>query len=134
MLILLILSFFFVTVHNLNTPPTVHELSTNEPLTKKENKAKIAMHLATIGAQLLKKNMRDPDSFYLESAFITDIGAVCYEYRSRNGFGGMNREHAIITIKREFSNTGMPGFADLWNRECADKYGTEAATSIRYAL
>ena len=34
--------------------------------------------------------MRDPDSFKLSSVIIMDKGAVCYEYRAHNGFGGVN--------------------------------------------
>lgn len=59
---------------------------------------------AVRGAKTLRNMMRDPDSFVLESASLV-LGKngydVCYEYRSRNGYGGMNRAQANLTTKDE---------------------------------
>jgi hypothetical protein len=53
------------------------------------------------GAKLLHSQMRDPDSFKLRRAWTVSLakgdakfGAVCYEYYSRNGYGGMNHGYA----------------------------------------
>lgn len=53
---------------------------------------------AVEGARLLHSEMRDPDSFKISKAWIMQSEkygmAVCYEYFSRNGFGGMNASAA----------------------------------------
>jgi hypothetical protein len=62
----------------------------------------------------LKQSLRDPDSLVFEKILATDDGStVCITYRARNGFGGMNREHAVFA--------GGPGTtsASTWNRRCA---------------
>jgi hypothetical protein len=43
-----------------------------------------------LGAKQLRDSMRNPDSFKLSEALMMKDGAVCYEYRAQNGFGGMN--------------------------------------------
>ncbi len=84
------------------------------------------------GASLLRKSMRDPDSFKISSALVIGEGneiAVCYEYRSRNGFGGMNQSSAVVT-NDAFINEGDVGFYSLWNKKCAGKIGTNFAEKI----
>lgn len=50
------------------------------------------------GAVLLRDRMRDPDSFKIERALTrtekSGVEETCFEYRSRNGYGGMTREAA----------------------------------------
>jgi hypothetical protein len=58
-----------------------------------------------------------------------DDGAVCYQYRARNGFGGMNVEQAVMNPKLQFRTSEQPGFARLWNRHCANRDG-EDRTSV----
>lgn len=93
------------------------------------------MQRAAAGAVLLKKAMRNPDSFQLESAVVVDgTNAVCYEYRAQNGFGGMNVGRAFISSDGQqflMSEPRTDGFDAIWNRECANKSGTNAATLIR---
>lgn len=93
-----------------------------------------AVQRATDGAVTLKKAMRNPDSFKLESAFVIDSTyAVCYEYRAQNGFGGVNAGRAVLSADgKRFKISTMDGFAILWNKECANKTGTETAASIRW--
>jgi hypothetical protein len=66
--------------------------SVTPPDPQREERLKIA----TGAVIALKKAVRDPDSLVIESVF-TDAkgGRGCIAYRSRNGFGGMNR--AILT-------------------------------------
>jgi hypothetical protein len=52
---------------------------------------------AAAGAIVLRKQMRNPDSFKLASVLRFPDGAVCYEYRAQNGTGGMNVERAVLT-------------------------------------
>ena len=51
---------------------------------------------AAVAVRLVRANLRDPESFVLESAHASHSGnEVCITYRARNGFGGMNREWAV---------------------------------------
>jgi hypothetical protein len=56
---------------------------------------------AVRGAVKLQDQMRDPDSFVVEKVFtMTNKATVvitCFEYRARNGFGGMDRDAALYT-------------------------------------
>lgn len=110
----------------------------NEEIQKEiaENKQKDdeAIQKATIGAIALKKAMRDPESFKLESALVINgTGAVCYDYRARNGFGGVNVGHAVLSSDgKRFKTNAEDGFTKLWNKECVNKTGKEVATAIRW--
>ena len=77
-----------------------------------------AQSLAGAGAKQLKASMRDPDSFKLVSALKSPFAkAICYTYRSRNGFGGMNVEQAILV---EDSNEIFTGDRAVghWGKYC----------------
>lgn len=93
-----------------------------------------AVQQATAGAKMLKKAMRDPDSFKLDSALVVNgSGAACYEYRAKNGFGGTNRSQAVLSGDgKKFKASEMDGFNRLWNKECAGKAGTEVGAAIRW--
>jgi hypothetical protein len=113
--------------NNASPPETAEQRAVRE----KQDKA---MARATVGAKILKKAMRDPDSFKLESALVIDkTDAVCYEYRAKNGFGGVNLGKAVLASDGStFKTDDMSGFSQLWNKECANKTGTNAATAIRW--
>lgn len=71
---------------------------------------------ASISAKFLKSSMRDPDSFVVEKMLINDVATVaCVAYRSKNGFGGMNRDSAVITNEK-ISRAPVD-----WNKNCAGK-------------
>lgn len=93
-----------------------------------------AVSRAAAGAKLLKKSMRDPDSFKLDSALVINgTGAVCYEYHARNGFGGVNAGQAALSgDSKQFLTSEQAGFSALWNRVCAGQSGQETATAIRW--
>lgn len=91
---------------------------------------------ASVGASMLKKAARNPDSFKLEQALIMEgTGAVCYDYRAQNGFGGMNAGHAVLSADaKQFKGDNDDGFAKLWNKECANKSGRDVATAITWLV
>jgi hypothetical protein len=90
-------------------------------------------HLA-IGALAIREAMRDPESLVIDSAmFMTETKAGCYEYRARNGFGGMNRGKAVLTEKA-FKTNDMSGFSSLWNKNCAKRSGEEKGRLMKYVL
>lgn len=104
--------------------------------TDKKNKDE-AVRKSIIGAIMLKKSMRDPDSFKLESAYVIEkTGAVCYEYRAKNGFGGTNVGRAVFSGEgKGFKTSEMQGFTRRWNKECVGKSGSETSAYINwYAL
>jgi hypothetical protein len=119
-------------------PPASSSKSTAE--TKKadpeEKKEDSILFVAAIGAKQLKQAMRDPDSFRLESVTVVDASkAICYDYRSRNGFGGMNVGHAAWSgDRKKFLTSEQSGFAALWNRECANKSGTERLRAVEILM
>ena len=90
---------------------------------------------AQIGAKVLKQAMRDPDSFKLASVLVMDSGAVCYEYRARNGFGGMNVSHAVLSSDgKTFKGQDEDGFSRVWNKECSGKAGDDIVSTLQRLL
>lgn len=116
---------------SLNSPQTPQ--SAAEKKAEDERSSRVA--LAANMANAIKKSMRDPDSFKLNSVLIMEkTGAVCYEYRARNGFGGMNVGQAVLSSKGDLKTNEMDGFHTLWKKECAHKIGNEEATTVSYLL
>lgn len=103
----------------------------NSPMQKMDELVKtVNTGRAIEGAKLLKEAMRNPDSFTIKSALVMDSGAVCYEYRSQNGFGGMNREQAVLTPKDRILLQETSGFYRAWEKFCHGKSGDDAEALI----
>ena len=68
----------------------------------------------------LKDTMRDPDSFVLEAVYLKPNNKlppnVCIQCRSRNGYGGMNREFWLLT-------SGKYGHFEEYSKLGTYKYG-----------
>ena len=86
--------------------------------------------IAALGLSELRAAMRNPDSFQLSSIAVMPKGAVCYEYRAQNGFGGMNVENAVLA-GAVLKLHGSDGFASLWNRQCVGKTGRDITEDVR---
>lgn len=111
---------------------------------KQEEKSKVAaqteqkrrdeaVQRASIGAKTLKNAAHNPDAFKLESALVIHSGAVCYEYRGTNSYGGTVRGQAVLSSDaKRFLTNSDDGFGRLWKRECAGQAGQEVATAIRW--
>jgi hypothetical protein len=93
-----------------------------------------AFNYAVLFAKQLRASMREPDSFKLDTVWVTDNGAVCYQYRARNGFGGMNVEQAVMSPKLQFRTSDQPGFAQLWNRHCANREGEDRTSDVSHFI
>ena len=124
--LLAIVGFFIVYIIVFNLSRTTQPVNP-----ERERK----FQLAVAGAMTLRDSMRNPESFVVESAFVVDgTDTLCYEYRAQNGFGGMNREMAVISIK---SNKVVNGRSNkvfaLWNKECANK-PSESIDTVNTAL
>ncbi|KAA0230145.1 hypothetical protein EDM76_11570 [bacterium] len=69
-----------------------------------------------IMAATIKRNLREPESVQWETIMANDDGSVmCFDYRARNGFGGMTREYI------SFANGKVSKEAAHWNKHCANK-------------
>ena len=117
-----------IVSQNSSTNPVSH--AEQEKKAKDERQFQFAVG----GAKQLKEAMRNPDSFKLSNVLFMDDGAICYEYRSQNGFGGMNVGRAVLTAKGTVKTNEMDGGTKLWNRECANKSGYDKTWEINYAI
>lgn len=87
---------------------------------------------ATLLARAIKQGMKNPDSFKLESAFVTDVGAMCFEFRGTNSFNAVVPGSAVVSPDGKKSAQGSDGeVAALWNKHCSGARGVELAKSIR---
>lgn len=107
-----------------------------EPKSAIELEEEQELKTAIAGAMTIKKNLKDPDSMKIARVFITEPhGAVCYEYRARNSFGGMGVAKAAIAADRTAMLTSeQGGFVKLWNQECANKYYRDVTNTVVSAL
>ena len=116
---------------------------------KVETKEDVQLWTMTATAMQIRKGMRNPESFVLESVLlIQGTDAVCFEYRAQNGFGGMNRGRAVVSGARfvpgfdgqavlaqaQLKTSDESGFIRLWNKECANKTGVEKGSLVRRAM
>jgi hypothetical protein len=99
--------------------------------TKQKTEDDKRVNVALVGAGTLKKAMRDPESFKLESAIVMDDGYVCYEYRSKNGFGGYTKGFAVLSgDMKTFKSADDEEFAAVWRKHCKGKSGTDVANRL----
>lgn len=103
-----------------------------KPASVEDPKQEQAVKIALVGAGLLKKGMRDPDSFKLQQVLVMDkTNAVCYDYNARNGFGGYNHGQAVLSPDlKNFKTSEQNGFHQLWNKWCGDKQGTDVTKRL----
>jgi hypothetical protein len=60
--------------------------------------------------------MREPDSVeWISIAASADAATICFDYRARNGFGGMNRDRSVLKNGRLLTS------ATAWSNNCAKK-------------
>ena len=85
-------------------------------------------------AKQLMDSMRNPSSFKLSNVLFMEDGAVCYEYRAQNGFGGMNVGSAVLSPRGTIKTNEMEGYRTLWNLECANKSGYDKTWEVNYAI
>ena len=109
---------------------------TKQNLSPEEKKAVDKEHAALVVAaeavKQLRASMRNPDSFKLTKALLMNSGTVCYEFRSQNGFGGMNSGHAVLLPTGKFLTDEISGGTALWNKECAGITGADKTWDIGY--
>jgi hypothetical protein len=118
----------------INDPPDLSSPPPAPAVQAMPSKDEVLLARAAQGASSLKKAMRNPASFDLSQVLAMKDGAVCYEYRAQNGFGGFNVERAVLSPKGKFKGSDDEGFAGLWNRECAGKTGDDQTANVKLLL
>jgi predicted nucleic acid-binding Zn-ribbon protein len=81
---------------------------------------------------VLKKTMKNPDSFKLDSALSTPAGALCFEYRGTNTFNAIVPAKAVVAPGATQVATGSDQqVAVAWNKHCANTAGDEIGAVLR---
>lgn len=81
-----------------------------------DQKKELAFRKVVVILRELKRAQRDPDSLVWEDiAANEDASIMCIQYRSRNGFGGMNKS-LLVVANRKASDKSK-----AWNKHCAGK-------------
>lgn len=98
---------------------------------QKAQAEELSVEAAADAARRLRESMRDPDSFKVAQVLVMPDGGSCFEYRSRNGFGGMDAEQAVLKKNGDIITTEQPGFDNAWNKECAGKTGEDVTWLVK---
>jgi hypothetical protein len=104
--------------------------------TEKDAKTKIdeaRFQMGSLYARVLKKNMKNPDSFKLEQVILTAEGMYCFEYRATNSFNAVVPGRAYVGNGKSGTSDSGNGFAAQWNRYCGGKPGDSMSTIV-YAI
>jgi hypothetical protein len=123
-----------IAIYSANKSITTPEPELSPAQQTAKNKAEAMFQRSVAGAKQLRSSMRNPDSFKLSEAIVMNDGAVCYTYRAQNGFGGLNVGDAVLAPNGKFKSNDSPGYVTLWNKECANKTGTDDADTVNVAL
>jgi hypothetical protein len=76
-------------------------------------------NLAYSSVATLKHQLLDTRGFRVETAQVTDAGAACIRYHTRDVGGGMSRAQAVVVGKLVARSGARDGrFASEWNRRC----------------
>lgn len=122
----------FLSIYNSNRsdPPsaaTPQQAAVNTAQKLIDDAKEKEFQVVVIGAKMLKKSTKNPDSFVLTSAVRMADGTICYEFRGTNSFNAIVPGHYTLAPKK-----GSDTAAD-WNKYCAGKSGTDY-TYARRAL
>jgi hypothetical protein len=80
-------------------------------------------------ALALKKGMKNPDSFKLETAVRMPDGVFCFEYRATNSFNAIVPGRAFVGAGKAGTSDDGATFGPLWNRYCG-KSGEDFDTIV----
>jgi hypothetical protein len=117
LLLIVLGAIVIVRIASPDSPSLVASQVQTEATKQQRAKEELEQEHAVEGAIALRKAMRNPDSFKLESVHVVESGAVCYQYRAQNGFGGTNLEFAVLPPGAQRFNFNASG----WNAQCAHK-------------
>lgn len=75
--------------------------------------------LAFASVAALKNQMLDKRGFKIEAMHVSDAGAACIRYHTRDVVGGVSRAQAVVVGKLVAQSSARDGrFAKEWNRQC----------------
>lgn len=119
-------------------PPVRRELTADEKARKAEMDAKKREEDAqwtreVLSLRMLRKAMKNPDSFKLEEAVRMADGALCVTYRGTNSFNAVVPGRAVVLKTGIASSDDRDGFPKIWNKHCAGKSGSDVSY-IRQAI
>lgn len=78
-------------------------------------------------ADAIKKALREPESVVWEAILANDDASViCFEYRARNGFGGMAKEFTVFAEKKASQDVSV------WNKYCTKTLND--MIDVKYAI
>lgn len=80
-------------------------------------------NLAYASVATLKSQMADTRGFRVEAMHVTDAGAACVRFHTRDRIGTVSRAQAVIVGKSVAQSAGRTGARDArfekeWNRQC----------------
>jgi len=112
-----------------STPPAAPLTSTQTvALAKARSDAEAKTVWLATELSLLKNNMKNPAAFTPTSVFLTSEGHACVNYKSTNSYGATLQGWAIFEKSGTISSD--EGAESRWNRECANKRGTDQWTEM----
>lgn len=112
---------------SLTRPDPPPKLQKNPEQLAAEQKQEAEFQRVVLVAKLVKRSAKDPDSFNLTFAGMTDKGAVCLEYRAKNSF------NAVVSGYYVAAGNANGDTAELWNRHCA-KQSIRDYSTAKHAL
>jgi hypothetical protein len=75
--------------------------------------------LAYASVAVLKQQMPDKRGFKIDAMHVTDAGAACIRYHTRDAAGSVSRAQAVVVGKLVAQSSARDGrFAKEWNRQC----------------
>ena len=76
-------------------------------------------NLAYASVAALKNHMLDTRGFKVEAVHVSDAGAACIRYHTRDVVGSVSRAQAVVVGKLVAQSSARDGrFAKEWNRQC----------------
>jgi len=76
-------------------------------------------NLAYASVAALKNHMLDTRGFKVEAMQVSDAGAACIRYHTRDVVGSVSRAQAVVVGKLVAQSSARDGrFAKEWNRQC----------------
>ena len=76
-------------------------------------------NLAYASVAALKNHMLDTRGFKVEAVHVSDAGAACIRYHTRDVVGSVSRAQAVVVGKLVAQSSARDGrFSKEWNRQC----------------
>jgi len=76
-------------------------------------------NLAYASVAALKNHLLDTRGFKVEAMHVSDAGAACIRYHTRDVVGSVSRAQAVVVGKLVAQSSARDGrFAKEWNRQC----------------